>query len=237
MTLSTNVFKVNNVLRGDTPDGDDQCQFDHERLERALKELVNRKLQEENVIMADNDERLCPTFVVATKGLHAEGPPTVFRSYQCEGYSPSKCAIWQAARATTAAPSLFKPIKIETPKPGATFVDGGIGGHNNPSELALLEAQRIWRRVKRFTLVSIGTGRQKSVPVVDVVKLEKTPSRFVSRLLFWNPDIERIPQGMVAFQKLADACVQLIINSEPVHQRLFGFAYSVRKMGSAKAVS
>ena len=41
--------------------------------------------------------------------------------------------------------------------------------HNNPSDLALEEARRIWVSVKRFALVSIGTGRQESVRFINSV--------------------------------------------------------------------
>ena len=66
--------------------------------------------------------------------------PTVFRSYSGEGIQPSQCAIWQAARATSAAPSFFKEMYIDNPRPGINYVDGGLG-HNNPAEVALEEAE------------------------------------------------------------------------------------------------
>src|SRR5579859_5702945 len=157
MDLSKKVFDVDQVLKGVIPIGDDQCRFDYKQLEHAIKDVVRKKLHDENATMADTHEgpENVPTFVVATKGLNADGPPTLFRSYQCRGHSPSKCAIWEAACATSAAPTFFKPIKIEIPPPGTIFVDGALA-HNNPAELALYEAQRIWTSARRFCLVSIG---------------------------------------------------------------------------------
>jgi hypothetical protein len=39
--------------------------------------------------------------------------------------------------------------------------------HNNPSELAL-EAERIWNTISNILLVSVGSGRQRPVRVVDI---------------------------------------------------------------------
>jgi predicted acylesterase/phospholipase RssA len=138
------------------------------------KKLSKRKLHNEEAPKADTSEGAPKvlTFVVATKGLHAEGPPTLFRSYQCEGHNASQCTIWEAGRATSAAATFFKPIEIESPRPGGTFMDGGLA-HNNPAEVALSEAQKIWTKTKRFCVVSIGTGRLKSIPIVE---LESTTS-------------------------------------------------------------
>src|SRR5271154_5141880 len=125
MKLAKKVFEVDRVLNGVIPIGDDQCRFDYEQLEQAIKDVVKEKLHDENAVMADMGSDNVPTFVVATNAFHVDGPPTLFRSYQCQGYSPNQCAIWEAARATSAAPTFFKPIKIEISQPGSTFIDGG----------------------------------------------------------------------------------------------------------------
>jgi predicted acylesterase/phospholipase RssA len=172
--------------------------------------------------MADIVDNI-PTFVVATKGLHADSPPTLFRSYQCHGHNASKCAIWEAVRATSAAPIFFKPITIEIPRPGATFIDGGLV-YNNPAELALSEAKKIWTTAKKVRLVSLGTGRLKSVRIVQI---ESGPPRKKAR---WSgvvtsriPGVttaSRLPSGSAALLSIGEACVQLTTNTEPVHERL-----------------
>ena len=144
----------------------------------------------------------------------------------CEGYSASKCAIWQATRATTAIPLLFKPMNIEIPKPGGTFVDGGIGGRNNPSELALLEAQRLWPKVKRFTLVSVGSGRQQAVLVISNIKARGEFSSFISQVMARISRPRGALAGHRALETLSDACATLKINSEPVHQRMLRLSRS-----------
>src|SRR5947207_14507250 len=99
--------------------------------------------------MADSMNGFCPTFVTATSVMNSDGPSVIFRSYGCQGFNANKCTIWQAGRAMTAAPSIFKPMFIETSAPGATYIDGGIG-HNNPAILVLDEARRIFSIIKRF---------------------------------------------------------------------------------------
>lgn len=78
-----------------------------------------------------------------------DGSPKVFRSYSGKGIGPSLCPIWQAARATSAAPTYFKEMYIDTPHPGIRYVDGGLG-YNNPFEVALDKAAKVWPTSKYF---------------------------------------------------------------------------------------
>jgi hypothetical protein len=100
MEISKQVFAVDQVLSGVIPVGDDQCRFDYNELEKAIKNIVKEKLHDEDALMDTSEEPLiCPTFVVATKCFNADGPPTLFRSYWGEGCSPSKCTIWHGSPA------------------------------------------------------------------------------------------------------------------------------------------
>jgi len=235
INLSRQVFDVDQVLKGVIPIGDNQCRFDYKQLEGAIKYIVAKKLGNDNEPMASSDSngtRNVPTFVVATKGLRAEGPPTLFRSYQCQGHDANQCAIWEAGRATSAAPTFFAPIEIAIPKPGCTFVDGGLG-HNNPAELALSEAEKIWPKASRFCLVSVGTGRPGSIRVAESTSLASKPkmSGIISNALALIPGVAsvtkyskiatRTPGGLIAMKNIAEACVQLATSSDPVHRRLF----------------
>lgn len=205
------------------PVGDDQCRFDYKKLELEIKGIVLKKLGDEKAEMAENDliTKIIPTFVVVTKGLNAGGPPTLFRSYECDGHNADTCAIWEAARATSAAPTFFKPITIESPLPKATYVDGGLQ-NNNPAELARAEAQKIWPKAKRFCIISIGTGRVKAIQVASSSKTSGLSKG--RKMLKWIPGLTtatRVPSGVISANNIAKACVDLVTNSEPVHQRLF----------------
>ncbi|RDL41162.1 Uncharacterized protein BP5553_01141 [Venustampulla echinocandica] len=72
--------------------------------------------------------------------------------------------IWQAARASTAAPTYFKSFK--------GYHDGGLGGHNNPINLALWEQDTIWSRQKKQpdAVLSLGTGFKRRPDVDDEVE-------------------------------------------------------------------
>lgn len=68
------------------------------------------------------------------------------------------CKIWEAARATTAAPIYFKGMDISRDAIMKSFVDAALGW-NNPSEELLDEAGRIFhKRRKLGAIQSLGTG-------------------------------------------------------------------------------
>jgi len=64
--------------------------------------------------------------------------------------------IWEACRATSAAPSFFDPVRIGPYD--QEFVDGGLL-YNNPIHLLYREAASSWpNQVSSAVFVSIGTG-------------------------------------------------------------------------------
>ena len=78
----------------------------------------------------------------------------LFRTYQSRE-THINCKIWEAARATSAAPTFFKRITIGRDQP---FIDGGLG-RNNPSQVVLEEASALFGARRIGCLVSIGTGQ------------------------------------------------------------------------------
>jgi predicted acylesterase/phospholipase RssA len=88
--------------------------------------------------------------------------PVLLRTYQ--SHKPhSNCKIWEAARATSAAPTFFKRVEIGRNK--QPFIDGGLGC-NNPSQLVLNEAKARFGGARHIgCLVSVGTG-QAEVPSI-----------------------------------------------------------------------
>jgi hypothetical protein len=65
----------------------------------------------------------------------------------------SNCEVWQAGRATSAAPVYFDPISIH----GQIFVDGGVC-ENNPVGVARKEAEDIWPGRPVGLILSLGCG-------------------------------------------------------------------------------
>lgn len=130
MDLTKEVFDVESVTAGIVPTGDDVCRFSASKLESVFQKLIAERLGDSNTKLSDTDttnaRKPCPTFVVATSAAAVEGPPVFFRSYGGKDYNANQCAIWKAARATSAAPSFFKPMYVDIPKPGGHFLDGGM---------------------------------------------------------------------------------------------------------------
>src|SRR6266852_6476238 len=92
------------------------------------------------------------------------GIPVLFRTYQRRGTmvrTPRDCKIWEAARATSAAPTFFKRIEIGREQP---FIDGGLG-RNNPSQVVLNEAKALFGARLIGCLVSIGTGQPEVIGI------------------------------------------------------------------------
>ena len=72
------------------------------------------------------------------------------------------CRIWEAGRATSAAPTYFQSISFGTP--AVEYWDGGMGC-NNPTHEALIETSRIWGERRIACLLSIGTGLDVPPPI------------------------------------------------------------------------
>jgi predicted acylesterase/phospholipase RssA len=78
------------------------------------------------------------------------------RSYPSSWETSTGCTVWQAARATSAAPLFFKPIIFGSPP--KEYVDGALH-YNNPVSVLLEESKSIWDDRPIGSIVSIGTGK------------------------------------------------------------------------------
>lgn len=130
-----------------------------------------KKIVEEFV--GETDElsslHLLPTkvFVVAAQKREGRLGPYIFRSYESSEQEASTyytgstngrgITLAQALLATSAAPGYLPPIRIGEHE----FIDGGVVA-NNPTEIAILEALRLWPG-RRLSVVSLGTG----LPTMD----------------------------------------------------------------------
>ena len=106
------------------------------------------------------------------------GSPVLLRTYRI-GSAPVLYSIWEAARATSAAPTFSPPIKFDS-QTGGDFIDARIG-YNIPTKVLVKEAKSYYRiksykAMQPIYLVSIST-RQK-----DLIQLHKAAS------IFWFKD-------------------------------------------------
>jgi hypothetical protein len=82
----------------------------------------------------------------------------VIRNFRSPRWPDEGFTVLQAARATSAAPTIFDALEIKQGRIVKKFVDAGLG-YNNPLRLLLNEAKDLWPSRDIACLVSIGTGR------------------------------------------------------------------------------
>ncbi|KND88608.1 hypothetical protein TOPH_06707 [Tolypocladium ophioglossoides CBS 100239] len=110
--------------------------------------------------------------VLAITKDNVDAPPTLFKTYDTSA-SLSSCTIWQVARATSAATTFFKSIKVGRDE--IEFVDAAFG-YNNPCRILIEEAKRELPYRGRMRILSIGTG------LGDVVAIGKTRLSIINAL-------------------------------------------------------
>ncbi|RFU31618.1 hypothetical protein B7463_g4742, partial [Scytalidium lignicola] len=163
--------------------------FDHLKLEKIVKALVRSEAEAllpvtqgnlptnlEDTPMnfratPDGTRPKCKVFVCATaERLTAS---TLFRSYNLRGTAQAgnfPCCIWEACRATTAAPFFFAPVIIGPNR--SKYCDGALNC-NNPALMLKEEAASVWSNRKIGCLLSIGTGFQQLKDVFSGLKIVK----------------------------------------------------------------
>ncbi|KAJ7157813.1 hypothetical protein C8R46DRAFT_1040077 [Mycena filopes] len=125
--------------------------------ENIVKTLVRKRTGDAETPLLDDGALggVCKTFVCARRAEAIEyGKAELFRSYQSTNPAVA-CTIWQAARATSAAPTFFKRVAIGPVQ--EQFIDGGMGV-NNPAKQLLAEADAAFPNRQIACLISIGTG-------------------------------------------------------------------------------
>ncbi|KAL6408074.1 kinesin light chain [Ilyonectria robusta] len=149
--------------------------FDGKRLEEEVKRVLGEGRAEERMLDKAGG---CKVFVcsIPLQDVKARAGPRLFRTYRVRENASFNCTIWEACRATSAAPSYFEPIKIGYESEEEMFVDGGLGT-NNPIELVLEEARRVFPGRKVACVVSIGTG------VADAITFPSSPKTSPVKLL------------------------------------------------------
>lgn len=124
--------------------------------------------------------------------------PRLFKSYRPLGAADyPDLAIWQAARATSAAPTFFKRIKIGPKNLEEEFIDGGLGT-NNPTQVLIKEAIRIYAPAAPVAcIVSIGTGESSVVEVKEPSFLQRVvPLELVNAMKSMITDCRTMADAM-----------------------------------------
>ena len=162
--------------------------------------MIKSKDLDPQTYLENPNSDACKVFVVASRPRDA-GLPVLMQTYNnLPSTEAFPAMIWEAARATTAAPTFFLPIGINRIK----YSDGGTG-FNNPTELAIDEAHNIWPNRSIGCLVSIGTGLE------DTIQLGNETKSLAQRLLSMS-------SPKTAFNiDVAKWCVALLTSSHNKH--------------------
>jgi uncharacterized protein len=108
----------------------------------------------------------CLTHALVTSYDIENRNPLFFKSWRSE-YQDVR--ILDAARATSAAPTYFEPVKVSIENQSRVLVDGGIF-MNTPAVSAYVEALRIFPEEKDFLMLSLGTGELDQAIPYDQAK-------------------------------------------------------------------
>ncbi|KAJ7887689.1 FabD/lysophospholipase-like protein, partial [Mycena leptocephala] len=139
--------------------------FKASKLEKSIKGIVgaHSASHDPEEGMEDTRENPCKTFVCTMNAANMS-LPVLFRTYNTTNNPAMDCTIWQAGRATSAAPTFFKQIRIGPPGIEEAFVDGGMG-QNNPIAALLLEAQVVFPDCQIACIISLGTGQPHTIKI------------------------------------------------------------------------
>ncbi|KAL2885071.1 FabD/lysophospholipase-like protein [Ceratocystis lukuohia] len=153
--------------------------FSAKKLEAAIKQAIRENCTMESCVqhrLAGNpttnfckhedqelhDESCTKTVVLAITKANVETLPTLFKTYD-DSTTFSDTKIWEVARATSAATTFFKSIKVGRDE--VEFIDAGFG-HNNPCEALIEETKRVYPG-REMTILSIGTGLGDVIEIKD----------------------------------------------------------------------
>lgn len=141
------------------------------------------------------------------------GVPCIFRSYDAVSNQGPNCTIWQALRATTAHPDLFKSVEISELNIHESFVDGGLGC-NNPLPHVLAEAKALYPGRKISTIVSIGTGHAHTIHIPETHCFERLlPTSVVDAMKNMATDSEQVAHEMgLRFQGIKEVYFRFSVN-------------------------
>lgn len=192
------IFPPPGFIYGKLPDlvkGSTGPRYDSSGLEAVLAhEFGTSELKDAN-----------PQVLISSYDLRAR-VPYWFDSLRAMSHSEENYPVQKVARATSAAPTYFKAART-TGVSGEERVlaDGGLT-HNNPTWKAFQDAQRLYKKAKKFFILSLGTGE---APV------ESLEGREESGTLEWATGIAGVMMGGAS-----DEVHQSILNQKSILEEL-----------------
>lgn len=146
------IFSSNIFHKIISMDGISDEKYPSSGIESVLKEYFGKSMLSEaltNIIVPAYELSLREPFFF--KSIHAKNSTKINHDFY----------MWQAARATSAAPTYFEPYKLGIgDKDGADYyalIDGGVFA-NNPGMCAYAEAKVMFGNTPEILMLSLGTG-------------------------------------------------------------------------------
>lgn len=155
--VSSYLFKTD-LLRGTS-----RLLWTHAYYDTAMYEKILKEIYGESILMATRKDKDCPHMLAISAIVNLPTlEPYLFRNYELHPSSKplshfdggSSHRIWEAVRASTAAPGYFEEFTLNK----HVHQDGGIL-INNPTAVAIHEAKLLWPKEKLQCVISLGSGR------------------------------------------------------------------------------
>ncbi len=187
--------KSHEIFSTRTPDGINLGFTSAKYSSKGIESLLKDSFGERRI-----SQCLTPTISVSYCTEHRR--PIFFKSSLSHTKSHRDVKIWEACRASTAAPIYFPPFRLHvTPEDSASInfslIDGGVAC-NNPSIIGIIESLR-QAPSRPIHLISIGTGRTKkqiSYSSIDDGGLKDWGSDIVDVLMGGQEDVSN--QAVIA---------------------------------------
>ncbi|RDB25621.1 Calcium-independent phospholipase A2-gamma [Hypsizygus marmoreus] len=177
--------------------------YTKDNFEKGLKSMIKHTGDEDAPMLDPDTTNQCKVFVVSGQSQDlSHTSAEQFRTYATKFPDTfANCAIWQAARATSAAPMYLPAITIN----GVEFVDGGLR-FNNPSILLMGEVNAVFGVARHIgCFLTIGTGMQPKI------KFDEQASN---------------PLEVAQYLKtLAEAAIKVATDCETTHHLMRGLFY------------
>ena len=151
-------FTSQNLFKSDFWRGTSRLLWTHAYYDSSVWESILKKVYGERTLLETTLDEDAPKLMAISASMASPRmKPFVFRNYnlpeKAYGYYDGSCKhkLWQAVRASSSAPGYFEEYVLDN----HVHQDGGIL-INNPTSIAIHEAQLLWPNENIQCVVSIG---------------------------------------------------------------------------------